>query len=87
MADSTSQLSGIDAALEKDLLVFYDEFVEFEGYCAFLCDAFACMASAKFELHEATQRGVEAFTSKLKQRVGELKSGLKIIQEKSSIRE
>ncbi len=70
-------------SVAKDLVAFYDEFLEFQGYCALLCDAMSCMAMTEMELDDATRRGVSTFSSYLKQRVEELKIGLKQIQEKS----
>jgi len=70
-------------SLAENLVVFYDEFVEFQAYCALLCDALSCMATTEMGLDDATQRGVTAFSGYLKRRVEDLKISLKKIQEKS----
>ncbi|RYY01371.1 MAG: hypothetical protein EOO53_17910 [Gammaproteobacteria bacterium] len=70
-------------SLAENLVVFYDEFVEFQAYCALLCDALSCMAVTEMGLDDATQRGVTAFSGCLKRRVEDLKISLKKIQEKS----
>jgi hypothetical protein len=70
-------------SLAENLVVFYDEFVEFQAYCALLCDALSCMAITEMRLDDATQRGVHTFSGYLKRRVEELKFTLKQIQEKS----
>jgi len=70
-------------SLAENLVVFYDEFVEFQAYCALLCDALSCMATTEMGLDDATQRGVTAFSGYLKRRVEDLKISLRKIQEKS----
>lgn len=82
MRDSSQPFNESDS-LAENLIVFYDEFVEFQAYCALLCDALSCMATTEMGLDDATQRGVNAFSSYLKRRVEELKITLKQIQEKS----
>jgi len=72
-----------NSLLAQDLVVFYDEFVEFQAYCAFLCDALSAMVISEIILDDATQRGVSAYASQLKQRVEALKISLKQIQQKS----
>ena len=82
MRDSSQTLNE-NGSVAENLVVFYDEFLEFQAYCALLCDALSCMATTEMNLDEATQRGVSAFSGYLKQRVEELKINLKHIQEKS----
>ena len=71
------------ASLAKDLVQFYDEFAEFHDYCAFLCDAVACLAADEDGLDPSTRMGVQRYSQWLKQRVQELKQELRRIQEKS----
>lgn len=85
MNDSSARPSASDNSLSEDLVVFYDEFVEFQAYCAFLCDALGSMALAQIDLDDATRRGVSAFAGDLKYRVEVLKIELKRIQEKSCV--
>lgn len=82
MRDSLKPFNENDS-LAENLIAFYDEFLEFQGYCALLCDAMSCMAITEMGLDDATQRGVNTFSSYLKHRVEELKITLKRIQEKS----
>jgi hypothetical protein len=82
MRDSLQPFNENDS-LAENLVAFYDEFLEFQGYCALLCDAMSCMAITEMGLDDATQRGVNTFSSYLKHRVEELKIALKHIQEKS----
>lgn len=83
MNDSSSQPLATEISLCEDLVVFYDGFVEFQAYCAFLCDALGSMALAQIDLDDATRRGVSAFAGDLKCRVEVLKIELKRIQGKS----
>jgi len=82
MRDSLKPFNESDSVAES-LVAFYDEFLEFQGYCSLLCDAMSCMALTEMRLDDATQRGVNTFSSYLKHRVEELKITLKQIQEKS----
>lgn len=82
MRDSLKPFNESDS-LAENLVAFYDEFLEFQGYCSLLCDAMNCMAITEMSLDDATQRGVNTFSSYLKHRVEELKITLKQIQEKS----
>lgn len=83
MKDSDSKLPATDTSVSVGLVVFYDEFVEFQAYCAFLCDALSSMAAAQIELDDATRRGVSAFAGDLKYRVEALRILLQRLQEKS----
>lgn len=69
--------------LALDLLHFYDEFVEFHDYCAFLCDAFSCLATEEDGLDDSTAMGLIRFSGWMKHRVENLKQELKQIQERS----
>jgi len=81
---NSSKLFREDDSVAENLVMFYDEFLEFQGYCSLLCDAMSCMAMTEMGLDDATKRGVYTFSGYLKERVEELKTTLKIIQEKSS---
>lgn len=83
MNDSSSRPLLVNTTLSEDLVMFYDEFVAFQGDCAFLCDALSSMALAQIDLDDASRRGVSAFAGDLKCRVEVLKIELKRIQEKS----
>lgn len=83
MSTSSSRPVAAETSVSEDLVVFYDEFVGFQAYCAFLCDALGSMALAQIDLDDATRRGVSAFAGDLKNRVEALKIELKRIQEKS----
>jgi hypothetical protein len=80
---NSSKLLIEDDSVAENLIVFYDEFLEFQGYCALLCDAMSCMAMTEMGLDDATKRGVYTFSGYLKERVEELRATLKKIQEKS----
>lgn len=79
----SSQKFNEDDSLAENLVAFYDEFMEFQAYCALLCDAMSCMAATEMYLDDATKRGVNAFSGHLKRRVEELRLTLKQIQIKS----
>ena len=72
-----------ETSLATDLLHFYDEFVEFHDYCAFLCDAFACLATEEDYLDASTAMGVSRFSHWVKRRTHMLKQELKQIQERA----
>jgi len=82
--DNSSKAINKNDSVAENLLVFYDEFIEFQAYCALLCDAMSCMAATEMDLDEATRRGVNVFSGYLKRRISELQITLKQIQEKSS---
>jgi hypothetical protein len=65
-----------------DILHLYDEVVEFNDYCAFLCDAVACLAVEGDCIDEAAARGLGRFSLDIKRGMGALKSKLKKIHEK-----
>ena len=71
-----------ETSLATDILLFYDEFVEFHDYCAFLCDAFAYFASDD-QVDVNTAMGVSRFSHYIKHRALKLKQELKLIQERS----
>lgn len=87
MHDFSSQfvITNGDAPLAESLVMFYDEFVEFQAYSAFLCDALSCMAETQLEVDDATLRGVCAFSGYIKRRLEELKITLRQIQQKACV--
>lgn len=76
---SRSQLS----TLAQELLAFYDDFVEFQSSCAFMCDAVTAMATTGMELDEASREGVHIFASQVKHHAQVLKDRLQVLQEVS----
>jgi hypothetical protein len=82
---STCEATNGDESLAESLVIFYDEFVEFQAYSAFLCDALSCMAMAQLEMDEATVRGVCVFSGYVKRRLEELKITLRQIQQKACV--
>ncbi|MES2824982.1 MAG: hypothetical protein V4732_15360 [Pseudomonadota bacterium] len=80
---SHDEMNNGDESLAESLVIFYDEFVEFQAYSAFFCDALSCMARTQLELDDATSRGVCVFSSYVKRRLEELKTRLKQIQQRA----
>ena len=64
-----------------NLINLYDEFTEFNDYCSFLCDAFACIISQEEVIDEDTIKGLSRCSSWMKQRVKEIKAELNEIQQ------
>lgn len=85
MRDFSSQfvVTSEDASLAESLVMFYDEFVEFQAHSAFLCDALSCMAATQLQMDDATLRGACAFSGYVKGRLEELKTTLQRIQQKA----
>ena len=79
MPNGTSKL--IKTPLYTDLLLFYDEFVEFHDYCSFMCEAFASLATEENYLDTSTAMGASRFCHWTKRRMQELKGDLKNIHE------
>lgn len=71
----------------RELLAFYDEFSEFNDYCAFLCDAFASVATVERELDDASAQGLKRSAQWMKERMEYLKTELKVIQENAAIQQ
>ena len=65
------------SSVEKDLLHFYDEFVEFHGHCSFLCDACASLSREHEGLDESTAIGLRLYCQWTKERMEHLKKELK----------
>lgn len=62
------------------LLNFYDNFSEFNDYCAFLCDAFASVATQPGDLEDCSAHGLKRSAQWMKERMGMLKADLDVIQ-------
>ncbi len=71
------------ASFETDLLVFYDNFVEFHDHCSFLCDAFASLATEDDYLDNSTAMGVSRYSHWVKHRAHELRQDLQQIHKKA----
>lgn len=74
-----------ESSISHDILHLYDEVAEFNDYCAFLCDAVACLVVEDDYIDKATARGLSRFSHDIKQRMGALKSKLKQIHKKEYI--
>jgi hypothetical protein len=86
MLDSKQRPVDPNSPLSRDILHLYDEFVEFNDYCAFLCDAFASVISDEEHMEFLDQASVQGFgrcSHWMKFRMNELKGRLKLIHEKS----
>lgn len=68
----------------RNLLMFYDDFVEFQCSCAFLCDAVTAMLQSNVEVEHETREGVNAYSDQIKQAARDLKKKLDAIHEMSS---
>lgn len=70
---------------KEDLLNFYDEFVEFNDYCAFLCDAMSALFSeyADGEVNSYTIQGVRRQCGDLKERSERLEEVLAALYKQS----
>ncbi|MES2824989.1 MAG: hypothetical protein V4732_15395 [Pseudomonadota bacterium] len=69
--------------LGVDLLIFYDDFLEFQGCCTFLCDSFMSLSETDMNLDEACIRGVHIFSGQVKRTAETLKDRLKVLLEQS----
>lgn len=66
------------------MLIFYDDFVEFEESCAFLCDAVASMAGDEERFDASTAMGIKQFCASVKDRAQELRLELKKLQQQGT---
>lgn len=66
---------------DDSLLIFYDDFVEFQESCAFLCDAIASMVGEEDRFDPCTASGIKEFCHSVKDRSQQLRRELKKIQE------
>lgn len=63
--------------LSRELLILYDDFSEYDAYCAFFCSAVACLNSGREEwLDEISAEGLCLFSQWLKDRSSSLKTEL-----------
>lgn len=67
--------------LSTRLLALYDDFVEFQGYSAFMCDAIVAMTAKGTEWDEASIRGICVLTREIKQRAASMKIRLRELHE------
>lgn len=65
----------------QDLLALYDDFVEFQGSCAFFCDAVTGILDTNVDLDGDTMEGMRSYAANVKQSANELKKRLRIIRE------
>ena len=68
-----------------DLLTVYDDFVEFNDYCSFLCDAIPALfvEYAESEHDSHTVQGLKRYCSDLKERSEKLESRLNTLYQQS----
>ena len=81
MGKSKAKTKNRNSLLSQALLSYYDEFVDFNEDCAFLCDAFACLVDNHEILNQYSIRGLARNAHWLKQRTKEFKERLKKIRE------
>ena len=60
-----------------ELLVFFDDFVEFHDNCAFLCEAIASLVTEEDRFDTHTAMGIKRFCYWLKNRSEELNQDLR----------
>ena len=68
-------------ALNRELVLLYDEFTDFHDRCSFLCDAFACIVANHEYVDENTINGFDHYSNWLKQQLAVFKAKLKHIHE------
>lgn len=71
-----------ESLISHDILDFYDEVAEFNDYCAFLCDAVACLVVENDCIDKTTAHGLGRFSHDIKRGMDALKSKLRQIHEK-----
>ena len=76
-------LATAERSVQMDLLNFYDQFTEFQGNCAFMCDALVSLIEEENCLAESTAGGVSSYSQWIKRRAQALKGELKIIHDKA----
>lgn len=70
---------------EQLLIALYDEFAEFNAYCAFFCDATAALCSDREQwLDDISCEGLALFSQWLKERSHYLKGEIKAFHESNS---
>lgn len=76
------------SSLAIDLLDLYDEFAEFESYCAFFCDAVACLGANKEDWLDSTSaQGLDLFSHWLKLKAKVLKERLDVVRQDARLLE
>jgi hypothetical protein len=69
------------ASLLRDLTILYDQFSEFDAYCAFFCNAVACLSTNREAwLDDASAEGLCLFSQWLKDRSIALKGELEVVR-------
>ena len=81
---SKKSSSSKETPLKTDILLFYDDFVEFQDYCSFMCEAFSSLASEDNFMDESTAMGASRFCHWMKRRMHQLKGDLKKIHKKAN---
>ena len=73
------------STISYEITELYDDFVEFNDYCAFLCDTIPLLFKASLEdqRHDHTLAGIHRYCVWLKQRAAKMEQALEQIQEKS----
>lgn len=79
---SSSQDKNSTSSPTIDLLKFQDDFIEFQGACAFLCDSIIALTTAQLVLDKASVHGLHRYAGQVKLRAQELKEQLQAIREK-----
>ena len=69
--------------LSRDLMHLYDEMTELNDHCAFLCDAFACLAAEEDCMDDSTAHGLSRQAGWMKRQMEAFKAKLKQIYEKA----
>lgn len=62
------------------LLVFYDDYVEFQESCSFLCDAISSMAAEDDRFEGRTVSGIRQFCQQVKDQAENLRRELERLQ-------
>lgn len=70
-----------DRQRAQELLMFYDEFAEFQSSCAFFCDAVTGILQAEAEVELNTLEGIRAYSEQIKHTASGLKERLNLIRE------
>lgn len=76
-------LATAETSVQMDLLNFYDQFTEFQGNCAFMCDALVSLIEEEHCLEKNTAGGVSSYSQWIKARAQALKIDLKRIHKKT----
>jgi hypothetical protein len=63
-------------AVQARMLALYDDLVEFEYQCSFLCDAFASIVRQEEVIDPETIKGVSVYSGRIKEQLSRLKDEL-----------